>query len=119
MNDPWKLKVFVREDIASYGMTMDGVEYTAPVYYVVVQDEVGSRWAHERMFPGAKVVDTPHCERFHVDIADEAEKEAKRLRNRVQGSPNLIDWDRWSRIDPEYGSVAFMNTNAFGGDQYA
>ena len=114
----FKLRIFVHSDLASFGVDMDGVEYTAPVFYVVAESPNGERWAHEHTFPGSKCIDTPHCERFFVNLAAEAEESAMNLRNRIQGAPNLINWERWRAIDPAYGSIAFMETTAFGGDQY-
>lgn len=96
----------VVSDLVSFGMTMDGEEYFAPSFYVVATSPYGERWAHEHVFPGAKVVDTPNCERFHVDLSTEAEAAATRLRNRIQGSPNFLHWDRWSKIHAVYGSAA-------------
>ena len=94
----------VMSDLVSFGMTMDGEEYFAPTFFVVAQAPDGRRWAHEHMFPGAEVRDTPHCERFYADVSETAEAEATRLRNRIQGGPNLINWDRWSPIHAAYGS---------------
>ena len=111
------LTIFVHSDLKSYGPTMDGEDYVAPVFYAVAEDKDGRRWAHFHQFPAAYIVDTPDGF-YHANIAEQAEAEAEKLVEcmRFCDAVRIEDPQWWGEIEPAYGSMAFMECNEFGGD---
>ena len=97
------MEIFARSDLASFGPTEDGHDYTAPVYFVVAEDEDGRRWSHFHRFPGAYILDTP--EGFHhVDRWEQAEAEVAALVERMKVFTLLLVYEMvWEPIVPEYG----------------
>jgi hypothetical protein len=114
------MEFFLFSELVVYGRTEDGEEYTGERYFVVAQDEYGTRLAHHHTFPGCEVSFHPE-EGFPIfrDVREKAVDAGERLVNRIVAAGGIRDRAQWSPIPPAYGSHAFMETNAYGGDQYA
>ena len=110
------LVAFVRDWVVSLGQDECGGIVEGIVYHVIVEDDMGARWAHHKAFASHEAATTPEgftCAR-HIEGAPE---KAERLANRVDAA-GVIDLEFWEPVEPRYGSPAFMNVNAYGGDQY-
>ncbi len=78
-----------RSDLVQTGTTEDGEMIVGECYYVVAEDELGYRWAHQ----ATAMIEQP--------VAD--------LCARIEAhGPTLEHPERWSPIDPRYGSRAYQ-----------
>lgn len=113
-----KFDVFVMGDQYIAGQTEDGPKLSE-LYYVVVEDENGNRFAHFHSFKGCRVVEDSEAEMgfWLEDVQAEAMKAAERLRDQVQAHLNAgrqLDMYKWGSIDPRYGSDAYASLDSVG-----
>lgn len=108
--------VVVASDLYEAGRTEDGEQYTAELYYVLVEFENGARLRHKTSFPGCEAICSPDEEDygmvFFKDIRAEASTKAERLADRVllaleQG--RSLDYTYWHEADPVYGSRVYLD----------
>lgn len=111
------MEFYLNSELVVYGRTEDGEDYTGERYFVVAEAADGSRLAHRHTFAGCDAgFDEEHGIPYFRDIRDEAVEAGERLVARIRAAGGIQDRAQWSPIDPVYGSVAFMETNEFGGD---
>ena len=69
----------VDSDLYKAGVTEDGYDYTAELYYVVIDLEDGRRFKSNAYFVGCKTGFDEEGESFFQDIREEAKAKAKEL----------------------------------------
>lgn len=104
-------KVDVVSDLYVAGRDECGTEVTAEIYYVMLEDAKGYRWAHDARFAGCEVVEGEDSTHF-VDIRAEARAAADKFLARIEAAGE-VDLTFWDSRDPAYGSDAYL---AEGGD---
>lgn len=104
-------KVDVVSDLYVAGRDECGTEFTAEVYYVMLEDAKGYRWAHDARFAGCELV-RDEGESYFVDVREEARAAADKLLARIEAAGE-VDMAFWGSCDPAYGSDAYL---AEGGD---
>lgn len=103
--------VEVKVDLYHAGITEDGEQFHAEMYYVAIQRKDGKRLAHHRMFKGCNAF-YHDGQAFFEDIRQEALTAAERLAVRVEVA-GKIDSAYWNEISPEYGSEYFCKLGGF------
>ena len=98
-------------DLFDAGRTNDGERFAAEVYYVVIENGAGRRWASYDRFRGARrVVDEEGWVGFD-DLREEASAAAEALASatrRVLESGGKLSYEDFHQIDPAYGSRAYI-----------
>jgi len=102
----------IHTDLYLAGITEDGEQYSAEVYYIVVEKEDGTRYAHFKAFKGCSVENLEDGYIAFNDVRKQAYKDAERLLQRIQQAGE-IDLKYWNEIAPCYGSLAFQQINRF------
>jgi len=96
-------------DLYVAGKTEDGEDYTAEVFFVVIENAAGRRFCHKEQFKGCAVVYNQHdFEPFFEDRREWAEAKADILTARVNARKGGINFDHWDEIDPRYGSTEYI-----------
>jgi hypothetical protein len=103
--------VSVESDVYVAGRDEFGTEVTAEIYFVMLEDAKGYRWAHDARFAGCEVVEGEESDNF-VDVRAEARAAADKLLARIEAAGE-VDMAFWGSRDPAYGSDAYL---AEGGD---
>ena len=100
---------YTSSDLYKAGVTEDGEDYTAEVYFVVLENAAGRRFVHQSHFKGCDAVYYAD-EGFYSfeDIRVEAKAKADRLTDRVNAAGGKIDFAFWTEIDPCYGSTEYV-----------
>lgn len=97
--------------------TEDGVPLEGLVFYVFVEFEDGSRFAHDCSFPNGRRYRHPEGFDGWARDAGQAEARAEALRAQIAAataSGQKLDPDHWNEIDPAYGSDAYQGLNNTG-----
>lgn len=98
-------------DLFDAGKDNDGQVFAAEVYYVVVENGAGRRWASYDRFRGARrVVDEEGWVGFD-DLREEASAAAEALSaatDRVLASGGKLSLEDWYEVDPAYGSKVYQ-----------
>ena len=98
-------------DLFDAGRTNDGERFSAEVYYVVVENNAGRRWAsYDRFYGARRVVDDEGWVGFD-DLREEASAAAEALASatrRVLESGGKLSVEDWYQVDPAYGSKAYQ-----------
>jgi hypothetical protein len=106
-----KFQVAAVSDLFDAGRTNDGEVFAAEVYYVVVENGAGRRWAsYDRFYGARRVVDDEGWVGFD-DLREEASAAAEALAaatNQVLVSGGKLSLEDWYQIDPAYGSRAYQ-----------
>jgi len=103
--------VSVASEVYVAGLDEFGTEFTAEIYFVMLEDAKGYRWAHDARFSGCEVVEGDEFNHF-VDVRAEARAAVDKLLARIEAAGE-IDLAFWDSRDPAYGSDAYL---AEGGD---
>ena len=110
------LIIAVREDLYNAGVRCDGHGFHASLYYVIAEAPDGRRWAHNRVFKGAR---REVCEEtgdpVFIDLRESSRHAAEVLASRVEAwlkSGERLDLAYWGEIDPAYGSQAYQDLDA-------
>jgi len=94
------------------GRTMDGEQFIAECYTVILSNARGRQFIFEVTHPGAKRWIDEEGDIYFSDIRKQAYAEAQDLANAINDaiavSPR-IDADNWQEIDPVYGSEEYQN----------
>jgi hypothetical protein len=109
----------VRDDLVDLGRDEDGSVIVGRSFYVVAEDAVGNRWAHDHSFlDRVRRYDAEEGGHFWARGEEgAAEAKAARLLARVEAyvaAGGALDVDRWVEIDPGYGSAAYQELDAVG-----
>lgn len=92
-----------RDDLVRVGRDPEeGTDIFDLSYYVVAEDDLGRRWAHEHAF---------------FDRDGDAKASVERLVRRIEAhvaAGGRLDVDRWVEIDPAYGSEAYQGLDDVG-----
>jgi hypothetical protein len=98
-------------DLFDAGRTNDGERFAAEVYYVVVENNAGRRWAsYDRFYGARRVVDDEGWVGFD-DLREEASAAAEALASatrRVLAAGGKLSYEDFHQIDPAYGSRAYI-----------
>jgi hypothetical protein len=98
-------------DLFDAGKDNDGQVFAAEVYYVVIENGAGRRWASYDRFRGARrEVDEEGWVSFD-DLREEASAAAEALAaatKEVLASGGKLSLEDWYQIDPAYGSRAYQ-----------
>jgi len=98
-------------DLFDAGKDNDGQVFAAEVYYVVIENGAGRRWASYDRFRGARrEVDEEGWVSFD-DLREEASAAAEALAeatDQVLASGGKVSLEDWYQIDPAYGSRAYQ-----------
>lgn len=110
---PSAIIVDVREDLYNAGVRCDGHVFHAPLYYVTAEAPNGRRWAHNRVFKGARrEVSEETGDPEFIDLRESSQHAAEVLAARVEAwlkSGGRLDPAYWREIDPAYGSQAYQD----------
>lgn len=113
-NGERQMKVNVHSDLYNAGLTEDGREYHAEMYYVIAEDDVGHRWAHKTGFYSAarhSFCDEDGDGVVFEDLREEMKKRVNDLCSRIAAhlaSGGTLDLDHWNELPPAYGSQAYQ-----------
>jgi len=106
-----KFQVGVVSDLFDAGRTNDGEVFAAEVYYVVVENGAGRRWAsYDRFYGARRVVDDEGWVGFD-DLREEASAAAEALAaaiEKVLAAGGKLSYEDFHQIDPAYGSRAYQ-----------
>lgn len=98
-------------DLFDAGKDNDGRVFAAEVYYVVIENGAGRRWASYDRFRGARrVVDEEGWVGFD-DLREEASAAAEALAaatDQVLASGGKVSLEDWYQVDPAYGSKVYQ-----------
>lgn len=98
-------------DLFDAGKDNDGQVFAAEVYYVVVENGAGRRWASYDRFRGARrEVDEEGWVGFD-DLREEASAAAEALAaitDRVLLAGGKLSLEDWYEVDPAYGSKVYQ-----------
>lgn len=108
-----KYTVSVVSDLYLAGLTEDGTEYHAEIFFVQAENEQGRRFRHAlRGYLGAKrVTDEDGLVGFE-DVRAEAFARASRLADRINRAleeGSSLDFAQWREIDPAYASPEYIS----------
>lgn len=96
----------------------DGTPIYGRAFFVMAQNERGERWVHHSVFKDTEVRYMHEGGYTSVQRRTaEAEAAATRLLVRIRAA-GAIDLRHWFESDPEYGSVAYQEIDAYGGHRY-
>jgi hypothetical protein len=102
----------VNTDLYQAGRTCDGHPFVAEAYYVVIENERGTRFRHAATWCGAEhLVCEETGESYFPDRREESRAKAERLCARVNaalGDGTGVDWAYWVETDPAYGSDEYI-----------
>lgn len=108
--------VAVASDLYEAGRTEDGEQYTAELYYVIVEFMNGARMRHKSSFPGCEAISSWDEEDygmvFFKDIRAEAIAKAERLADQVRlalEQGRSLDYKYWNDAEPVYGSRVYLD----------
>lgn len=103
----------IAADLAVFGRTEDGDQYTGEVYYIIATDAKGRRMAYNQSFPGCVKESWEDEESgdsgiYFDDIRIEAMEDATALMSSLSagGLTQLSDAD-WHETHAVYGSAAY------------
>ena len=106
-----KFQVAAVSDLFDAGRTNDGEVFAAEVYYVVVENGAGRRWAsYDRFYGARRVVDDEGWVGFD-DLREEASAAVEALAAataQVLATGGKLSFQDWYQIDPAYGSRAYQ-----------
>jgi hypothetical protein len=106
-----KFQVGVVSDLFDAGRTNDGDRFAAEVYYVVVENGAGRRWAsYDRSYGARRVVDDEGWVGFD-DLREKAFAAAEALATateKVLAAGGKLSYEDFHQIDPAYGSRAYI-----------
>lgn len=98
-------------DLFDAGKDNEGRVFAAEVYYVVIENGAGRRWASYDRFRGARrVVDEEGWVGFD-DLREEASAAAEALAaatDQVLASGGKVSLEDWYQVDPAYGSKVYQ-----------
>jgi hypothetical protein len=105
-------EAIVASDLYNAGNQDDGQPFIAEVYYVVVENERGRRFAHKARFKGTapRFCNETGEGPFFPDLRGEAFDKAAALGNRIAAALRAgrkLDASHWSEIDPAYASKEY------------
>jgi len=107
-----KFQVGVVSDLFDAGRTNDGERFAAEVYYVVVENNAGRRWAsYDRFYGARRVVDDEDGWVGFEDLREEASAAAETLAaatKKVLAAGGKLSYECFHQIDPAYGSRAYI-----------
>lgn len=102
----------VNTDLYQAGRTCDGHPYIAEAYYVVIENDRGTRFRHATTWCGTeRMVCEETGEAYYPDRREEARTKAERLCARVNAAlcdGTGVDWAYWVETDPAYGSEEYI-----------
>ena len=75
--------LFIRSELASFGRTEDGEDYSAPVYQVVLEAVNGRRWVWSHFFPGCERSSHEGCINF-ANLSEKAQGDAERTLAKIE-----------------------------------
>ena len=106
-------KAFVASDAYQAGLTDDGRPFTAELYYVVIENQKGRRFRHDRVFLGTEQqIDEDGFNVYFPDLRHQAQAKAEYLAARVNArlAKDLrLNFSYWAEIDPAYGSEEYIS----------
>jgi len=92
------------------GKTNDGDDYVAEAYMVFIEGADGSRWSHDKSFPGCRVVYSEAGEVQFDDTRKDALHAANQLISELR-QQKQIDLNGWRKETPRFGSEAYERLN--------
>ena len=108
--------IHYRSDVVDLGRDEDGTTIEGLRFYVIAEDERGSRWAHRHsLLNRERGFDEEDGVHFWKAGDDRAEARIARLAERITSSHKAgtpLDMSQWYEIDPAYGSAAFQELDA-------
>ena len=112
-------EAIVASDLYHAGNQDDGRPFIAEVYYVVVENGRGRRFAHKARFKGTapRFCDETGEGPFFPDLRGEAFDKAAALGNRVAAALRAgrkLDPFQWTEIDPAYASEEYQSQGTEG-----
>ena len=100
-------------DLYQAGYSCDGHPYIAEKYYVLIENEAGRRFRHEKSFAGVEVVECEETgETNFVDIHEETKTIVANLVAKVNealASGKSLTSTCWFEVDPVYGSDSYID----------
>jgi hypothetical protein len=96
----------VQSDLYSPGLSDDGTQFTAEVFFLSRELSDGRRFTHVDTFPGAEPWDDGEGSWGYADIRDEAREAAEARLDVVKFTD-----EGWIESDPAYGSEAYCRQN--------
>jgi hypothetical protein len=103
---------YVTSDLYDAGRDCDGHPFIAEQYYVLIENERGTRFRHVATWNGTqRLVCDETGDPCFPDLREEARGKALRLADRVNAALNNgtgVDWAYWYEVDPVYGSDEYI-----------
>jgi hypothetical protein len=104
---------YATSDLYDAGRDCDGHPFIAERYYVLIENERGTRFRHVASWNGTeRLVCDETGDPCFPDRREEARGKAERLANRVNAafvSGKGVDWAYWVEVDPAYGSDEYVS----------
>ena len=104
---------YAASDLYQAGVSCDGHPYIAEKYYVLIENEAGRRFRHNKSFAGVEVIE---CEETGETGFQDVRNEVKAIVNEliIKVNAALASGQRltsscWFEIDPAYGSDEYVN----------
>jgi hypothetical protein len=114
---------FSASDLYQAGYSCDGHPYIGEKYYVIIENEAGRRFRHEKSFAGVEVVECEETgETNFIDIREDAKTIVADLVakvNAVLASGKSLTSSCWFEVDPAYGSDAYVDQGTEAKRAYA
>jgi len=104
---------YAASDLYNAGYSCDGHPFIVESFYVLIENEAGRRFRHDSSFRSTeRVICEETGEPRFLNLRDEASAKAERLAARVNAALAAgvaLDRDRWSEVDPAYGSDEYQS----------
>lgn len=106
-------KAYAVSDLYQAGIACDGHPFIAEKYYVLIENEDGRRFRHEKSFAGVEVIECEETGEVNfADIRQDVVAIVEDLAAKVNvvlslGKP--LTASCWFEVDPAYGSDAYIN----------
>ena len=104
---------YAASDLYQAGVSCDGHPYIAEKYYVLIENEAGRRFRHNKSFAGVEVIE---CEETGETGFQDVRNEVKAIVNEliIKVNAALASGQRltsscWFEIDPAYGSDEYVS----------
>jgi hypothetical protein len=104
---------YAASDLYQAGVSCDGHPYIAEKYYVLIENEAGRRFRHNKSFAGVEVI---QCEETGETGFQDVRNEVKAIVNEliIKVNAALASGQRltsscWFEVDPAYGSDEYVS----------
>ena len=106
-------KAYAVSDLYQAGIACDGHPFIAEKYYVLIENEDGRRFRHEKSFAGVEVIECEETgETGFADIRETAKAIVEDLAAKVNvalASGKALTASCWFEVDPAYGSDSYID----------